>query len=341
MKLSACMIVLNGMPYMPYLLRGIYPVMDEIIIVEGAVETTAELADKNGHSTDGTVEAIRHFSDPERKIKLIQIDGYWPEKNEMCFAFAEACTGDYLWQMDADEFYKPRDMLWLKDYLAQNREVGAVSFTFLNFFGGMQSITNGAWFYYNRSQIWRLLRWGKGYRYVTYRQPTALDESGVDTKDYPVLHGNMLSRKYGIYTYHYSYVTRAQVAEKMHYHQRYKKGGFLYIDDYDEWYQNHFQTFTPWRVHPDERPMSWLEPFRGQHPEVIQQLIADHPEAVASRPEIARLLDSPLRWRFWKLVGTIDAVCWWLYDRPFRRMVRPFVRPIRARFFGYDYNAQN
>jgi hypothetical protein len=335
MKITAGIIVLNGMPFLPYLLRNIYPVMDEIIIVEGAAESAQSIASPDGHSTDGTLAALKAMPDPERKIKLIQKTGFWPEKTEMSAAYAEACTGDFLWQMDVDEFYKPRDMLWIRDYLTRHPDTGAVTFKTLNFFGGMRGVVHGGWFFYGYDQFRRLFRWGPGFTYVTHRPPTVVDASGVNVRDYGVLHGGKLARQHGIYMYHYSYVTPAQVLDKMRYHQQYKKAGYQYTVDFLGWHRQHYERFTPWRVHPDQRPMSWLEPFRGQHPTIIQEMNVgdDHPQ----RPEIDRLLDSWWRWRLWKLIGTLDALLWWLYNRVLRPLLRPVVRPIRARFFGYDY----
>ena len=336
---SAGIIVLNGMPYLPYLLKNMYPAIDQIIIVEGATESAAAIADAHGHSTDETVAAIRAFSDPDRKIKLIQTDGYWSEKDEMSSAYAEACTSDYLWQMDSDEFYKPRDMLWLKAYLADHRDIGAVTFKTLNFFGGVHGVMHGGWFFYGRDQFRRLFRWGPGYTYVTHRPPTVADADGVNVRDFGVLHGSTLARQHGIYMYHYSYVSPKQVLDKVNYHHQFKKAGYQYTVDFLGWYQQHYERFTPWRVHPDQRPMSWLEPFRGEHPAIITEMIASHADDFPPRPEIDALLDSWWRWRLWKWLGTLDALQWWPFNHIVRPLLRPFVRQIRARFFGYDYRS--
>jgi len=38
-------------------------------------------------------------------------DGFWPgEKDEQSRAYAERATGDWLWQVDVDEFYHPTDI---------------------------------------------------------------------------------------------------------------------------------------------------------------------------------------------------------------------------------------
>ena len=341
MKFSAGIIVLNGMPYLPYLLRNIYPVMDEIVIVEGAALSAAESATAAGHSLDDTVAALNIFSDPERKIKFIQKDGFWNEKDEMSQAYAAECSGDYLWQIDMDEFYHHHDVQWIKHYLAENPEIGAVSFKTLNFFRGVEAVAKGARFSYGDDQFWRLFRWGRGYTYATHRPPTVLDRSGVDTRKSGVLYGNDLARQQGIYLYHYSYVLPAQVQHKTRYHE--SLGRFHRIKHHSQWYEDHFLHFTPYRVQMSRRPLSWLEPFRGVHPPEIQEMLLDASAGhihvdFSTPPEIQRLLESSWRWRFWKILGHIDAVIWRIYDESIRALLRPFVRPIRKRFFGYRYD---
>lgn len=336
----AGIMVFNGMPWIPYLLRNIYPMMDQIVITEGAAYLMREFATPQGRSTDGTIEAIRAFPDPERKITLIQKDGFW-EEYEMVYTFGEACRCDYLWHIDCDEFYKQQDMAQIKAVLAARPEINAVSIFRINFFGGMRGVINGGRFSYGGDQLDRIFRWRKGYRYVTHRAPTIVDEHGVQTNATNVLRGEELAQKYGIYIYHYSYVLPTQVKEKAIYYERVDDGYRRYSETYDK----HFVRFTPYRVFKDKRPLSWLEPFRGEHPPEIQELIADSqagriPYDVSTRPEINRLLDSWWRWRFWKLIGMIDAPLWWFYDRPFRDFVRPVVRFFRARFFGYDYSQE-
>ena len=97
-RISFGMIVLNGEPFLRYNLRSLYPFAHEIIIVEGAVPGASLVATEDGHSIDGTLAALKSFKsseDPENKIRIIQKDGFWREKDEMSFAYAENATGDY------------------------------------------------------------------------------------------------------------------------------------------------------------------------------------------------------------------------------------------------------
>ena len=106
-------IVLNGEPYTRYCLRALYPFAHEIIVVEGACPAAAAIATADGHSIDGTLEALYRFKeeeDVENKVHIVTRDGFWEEKDESSRAYAERATGDYLWQIDIDEFYHPIDM---------------------------------------------------------------------------------------------------------------------------------------------------------------------------------------------------------------------------------------
>ena len=116
-KITFGMIVLNGQPFIRYNLRALYPFAHQIIVVEGASPGAANICTLDGHSTDGTSDALWDFKaheDPEHKLTILTAqdegyaNGFWPgEKHEQSQAYAKRATGDYLWQVDVDEFYKP------------------------------------------------------------------------------------------------------------------------------------------------------------------------------------------------------------------------------------------
>ena len=58
-------IVLNGEPFTRYCLRSLYPFAHEIIVVEGAAPGAASIATADGHSSDGTLAALRRFKSEE------------------------------------------------------------------------------------------------------------------------------------------------------------------------------------------------------------------------------------------------------------------------------------
>ena len=122
--------VLNGQPFTRYCLRSLYPYAHEIIVVEGGHEDARAVTTPDGHSIDGTLEVLRRFKeeeDPQDKVQIVTRDGFWPKTDEygnhrthQSRAYAERATGDYLWQVDIDEFYLPRDMARVLDMLARD-----------------------------------------------------------------------------------------------------------------------------------------------------------------------------------------------------------------------------
>jgi len=153
-QISFGIIVLNGCPFIRYNLRALYPFAHQIIVVEGAAPAAACISDSNGHSSDGTLDIIRNFKaeeDPENKLNIVTAEdegypnGFWPgEKNQQSQAYAKRATGNYLWQVDADEFYQPEDMKAIIKMLNISPEITAVSFPQLTFWGGVTAGTLGA-----------------------------------------------------------------------------------------------------------------------------------------------------------------------------------------------------
>jgi len=135
-KVTFGIIVLNGEPFTRYCLRALYPFAHEIIVVEGAAPAAAKVATLDGHSTDGTLEILYRFKaeeDPQDKVQIITREGFWSEKDEQSQAYAKRATGDYLWQVDIDEFYDPRDMQTILGMLRDDSEITAVSFEQVTF----------------------------------------------------------------------------------------------------------------------------------------------------------------------------------------------------------------
>ncbi|GAB4446620.1 MAG: glycosyltransferase family A protein [Anaerolineae bacterium] len=292
------MIVLNGEPFTRYNLRALYPFAHEIIVVEGAVEKARFAATPDGHSTDGTLEALRRFKeteDPDDKLQIVTRDGFWSEKDEQSQAYAARATGDLLWQVDVDEFYQPGDMRAVLERLAQRPAITMVSFKTLTFWGGFDYITDG-WYLRRGSGVFRrLFRWGAGYRYDTHRPPTVLDPQGRDLYMVRRLDGDSLARREGIYLYHYSLVFPKQVAEKSAY---YRHMNWVHSRGAAAWAEAGYARLArPYHVHNVYRYPSWLERYEGEHPPAIRQLRADIAAgavAVALRPvdDIERLLRS-------------------------------------------------
>ncbi len=219
-------IVLNGEPFIRYNLRSLYPWAHQIIVVEGACRTAKAVATPDGHSIDSTLESLRRFQaeeDPEKKVVVVDArdegfqDGFWPEKTEMCQAFAKRATGNYLWQIDSDEFHREEDMSTMLGLLSKG--IGWVAFPQYSFWGGIDYVNNSLALaeFDLRGNGARLFAWGKGYRYAKHRPPTVLDERGRDVRLQKSLSPRRM-KKLGVYRYHYSLLFPMQVFTKVAYY---------------------------------------------------------------------------------------------------------------------------
>ena len=327
-KVSFGMIVLNGLPLLPYNLRAIYPFAHQIIVVEGAAPGAATIATPDGHSRDGTLRELRRFAreeDPGGKLLLVTAedeghgDGFWPgEKDEESRAYAARATGDYLWQVDVDEFYMPDRIERILQVLVDRPGIMAVTFPTLNFWGSPDYVVDGWYLRRGAARCHRLFRWGPGFTYATHRPPTVLDEAGRDTRSVGWLDARATARL-GVAMYHYSLLFPALVAEKVDYYSNWG----LFGDSFErergqEWLADSYLTLRrPYRVHNAYRHPSWLRRFDGPVPPQIRRLTADvgqgewstamrptddvevllHSTRYAAGRELLRLADPLDRWR--------------------------------------------
>jgi len=305
-RITFGIIVLNGEPFTRYNLRSLYRFAHEIIVVEGASPKAQSVASVDGHSTDGTLEVLRRFQieeDPEKKLIVVTAedhgypDGFWPgEKDEQSQAYAQRATGDYLWQVDIDEFYHPYDIETILSILRAEPAITAVSFETVFFWGGFDYVTNGWYLMGGAGQFHRLFKWGSGYRYISHRPPTVCDDRGNDLRTVRWLCADDVS-SYGIYLYHYALVFPQQVSEKVQYYAEGEWGE--YSEGIAKWAQvNYLSTIShPFQIHNMHMYPSWLERFGGLHPDVvgsIQQGIRDGSLCIDVRPgfDVESLLSS-------------------------------------------------
>ena len=298
-RLSFGIIVLNGEPFTKYCLRAIYPFAREIIVVEGACEAARQIATSNGHSTDATMQSLNEFKreeDPANKLRIITRDGFWPEKDDQSRAYAEAATGDYLWQVDIDEFYKKHDMEYVIRMLKNDPSITAVSFKQIQFWGGFSYYADGWYLRRGVENFHRVFKWSKNYSYVTHRPPTVLNDQMTDTRNIKWVNARETASK-GIYLYHYSLVFPKQVREKCEY---YSKAEWAGRSEANDWADRVFMRLEkPYRVHNVYNHPGWLERFNGDHPERINEMIADIRSgkvAIDLRPtdDIEKILNSKL-----------------------------------------------
>lgn len=311
-KISFGIIALNAQPFLEANLKTLYAHAHQIIVVEGATKAAKSLARADGHSQDDTLKAVRAFQkqhDPLKKVQLIVArdegfsDGFWPEKIEMSQAYAKRATGDWLWQIDSDEFYFEKDMESVIRLLESNQPPSGISFPFIEFWGGFDYLITGKWYIQEFTEVARVFQWGQGYRYVSHRPPTVLDEKGQTLLEKNWLSGKeMKARK--ITMHHYSYVLPKQAAQKV--------GYYSHVD-----WTEAFRETARWEQESYiklKRPLflgergfpilQWLERYKGKHPQSIVELRRqlddiDDGKIQRSNEDIEALLDS-----FWYPMST-------------------------------------
>jgi hypothetical protein len=297
-------IVLNGEPFSCHTLRALYPFAHEIIVVEGAVPGARALAGADGHSRDGTLERIRQFivdEDPGRKVRLVtaedegHADGFWPgEKDEQSRAYARRATGEYLWQVDIDEFYLPGDMACILELLAADRSIDGMSFEQITFWGGLRYQVDSWYLRRGARNYHRLFRWEPGFVYASHRPPTVLDGRGDDLRKGHWVPADKTARQ-GIRLYHYSLLLPRQVADKCAY---YASAPWAMRSSATAWGEQVFNELRrPYRAHNVDAFPGWLSRYEGPHPPEImrmfENLSTNDPQQLRPTGDIDRLLAQP------------------------------------------------
>jgi hypothetical protein len=299
-------IVLNGEPFTRYCLRTLYPYAHEIIVVEGGHEDTHAVATTDGHSIDGTLETLRRFcaeEDPQRKVTVVTKDGFWPKRDELgrnrtaqSRAYAERATGDYLWQVDIDEFYLASDIRRVLEILARDPEVTAVSFHAPSFWGGLDIEVQGWALQRGLHDYDRLFKWGPGCRYVTHEPPTVVDAGGRNLRTVKWLRATDMARL-GIHMYHYALLFPWQVEQKTRLYEDENPQVYGGIKEWAE--SSYFKLEHPYRVYHMRHlsAVSWLKRYKGEHPTEAVRMMDDIlsgrvQAALRDNRDAYRLLDS-------------------------------------------------
>ena len=281
-KVTFGIIVLNGEPFTRYCLRSLYPFAHEIIVVEGGHENALDVSTPDGHSTDQTLEVLQRFKaeeDPEDKVQIVVRDGPWPQKDEFgnsktpqSRAYAERATGDYLWQVDIDEFYRPEDMTRVLGMLQADPKITAVSFNVRPFWGGYGYVSDG-WYWRRGSLTFhRLFKWGPGYKYRTHQPPTVVDERGRDLRGLDWVSGDEMAR-HGIRLFHYDHVFPEQVRNKAMFYRRQAPKVCAEILGWAD--AGFFELRRPYHVERHYWLPAWIERYDGPHPPEAERMLAD------------------------------------------------------------------
>ena len=281
-KITFGIIVLNGEPFVRYCLRSIYPFAHEIIVVEGGHTDAKSVCTPEGHSIDNTLETLYKFQseeDPENKITIVSQNTFWPKKDEFgndrtpqSRAYAERATGDYLWQIDIDEFYRDEDMYAIMNLLNDDPSITAISFKQKSFWGGIDYLSESYYLMRNKGGWHRIFKWDKGYKYVTHEPPTVSDEMGINLHTQNWISGEEMQKR-NIFMYHYCLLFPWQVNQKVKIYQDEKP--ILFAESIDWAENNYFKLKNPYRVHNMYLFPSWLERFYGKHPKQIMCMMRD------------------------------------------------------------------
>ena len=280
-KISVGMIVFNAESILPYgmlhaCIEQIYDIAHEIIIVEGATKAdgithrkdgdTSQFT-KDGKSTDKTLDIIKSYPDKNNKIKIITKNGFWNGKTEMCNSYSKIATGDYVWHIDSDEFYKENDIITIIKLLEKYNPF-AVHFYCNHFFGDwFHCIDENCGTGWSNAGPWmRIFKHKPGYsRWLSHEPPQYIYENNLISNN----QRNILNRQFtlsrGIKLYHYGYVNFKQVLFKSKFY-----GNNEVIDVWDKWKKDD-RCLLPGHT--------WTNKFKFEdHPLIIQKLIKKNGE---------------------------------------------------------------
>ncbi|MBF0556173.1 MAG: glycosyltransferase [Nitrospirae bacterium] len=237
------MIVKNGMPWVKYSLEAVRYIAHQIVVVDGG-------------STDGTVDTIKGMGIPTLEI----VQGEWSDKTVQCNEYMKRATGDWVWQLDADEVYKEPELENAIKFL-DNAKKDVYCVGIINFFRNTSHIAFGG--------MWdtppvRVFRRKDGDLYCSHRPPKVLKIGGC------IMASNGECIPY-ISIYHYSHVGVDQVRRKAEYYAQNMKDHPIY-SRYVDWFNN---VYLNKEVKKDLHITGGgdLSIFSGRHPEMIEDAL--------------------------------------------------------------------
>jgi len=174
MKVVGLFQAYNEESMIPYSLGSIYDELDEVLLVEGAVEGWYE----ETHSTDDTIDIVRAM-DVDNKITIIQVDRHWKSLEEMKNAFLPYVQpGDLLVINDADEVYMEGDIGRVRKIMEARTDIYELIPIFRELYGDMRHIMRPSPGRVNLTNQ-RVMKYRAGCRWQNH--PTLADAQGVDT----------------------------------------------------------------------------------------------------------------------------------------------------------------
>ena len=229
--------VYNSDEYLEYVLKSIYDFPAKIVIIDGAFDKKMP----SKYSTDGTRKIVETFPDPDGKI-IYERTSSETQNEQRSKGLKYLQEGQWLFIVDDDEIYKPKDLKNLKKFLendAKKDNYSIGSYTFLGSFDWCRYITSP-----------RLFRWKPGMAFIGSNNLTWYygKEKYKGILTIPA-----------VLRYHYSYVrnnNRLDIRKIQTSHNNYP-------------YEKHGKFFTRKDIFPIE-----FDP-KETHPEIMK----DHPYA--------------------------------------------------------------
>lgn len=314
-RITFGIIILNGEPFIRYNLRAIYPFAHEILIVEGAYWASSITATADGHSTDNTLEELYRFKreeDPRGIITIITKEGLWSGLTEQCQAWTEKVTGDYIWAIDIDEFYKPDDMQKVISLIKNDPEITMISFKLIQFcFNFDFTIHSGRdYFKHGIMECRRIFKFGPNFKYIQHEPPTVIDSNGTDLKKIKYINNEQTSAL-GIYIYHYTAIFQEQLEAKA---KAYSLRGWKNKSEYAmSFFENWVNLKKPFHLGWEYKHFTWIEKFKDNQPPEIDKLKQDIisgkiPFKLRDNTDVKKLLST----RLYQFKKTLCK----LYERP-------------------------
>jgi len=156
---TAGIIILNGAVTLPYAVASVYKLVDEVLIVEGAVEHYAkanpEMVNPAGGSVDNTLEVIDSLPDPDGKIHLLDHSRQWKHKQEMLNAITDAVETKLFLKLDSDEIWHRHDLANVFKEFSMDLALMTYRAGYYHFWHGLDKIATESVWDVPMARIWR------------------------------------------------------------------------------------------------------------------------------------------------------------------------------------------
>lgn len=266
MKIAFCLITCNSDSFLKAWLEHYYPVADYILIAEGATRSWMQALNyKSASSVDKTIDILKNFPDPDQKIRIHFATKPYADKCEQQNAYMALCPHDvdYIWIADTDEFYNNLDILKMKQIL-KIYDYDRVDVKMFHFFKKFNIVARGGdgWAY--ETDIPRIFKYFPYALFKSHRPIKLIENPQILRADFKC--------------YHYSYLSRKEVYEKMLYYTREFKRDYI-----NQWFHPVWEQWTEQTakeiesrhsVHPS-CPGAYTEQFEGTHPIDINSIEFD------------------------------------------------------------------